>query len=1055
MFEPNETLREIVVEAIDNAVVIELYADDAAPPFNPSDAIKRFSATEATTFLGLEYEKKVIELGKAKRTSEKEINSFQVTFDNLDREIASFELNETNDPLKGFEGKILVGRLISRSLSVSESHSLIFFCGRCKKPEGGDKEKLAVTAEQIFGTIDKDIPRRKFTPEDPEGRAPSDPLFEGFPIMPQYGVTFYTRVKKYLFGLIKKRVRDRLQWSSFSDIDASKDLPVGVGRVQVLGTHLGYADVGNTLRISTAFLEGEIKAYLRVFSTDPSFTGPQGGGKLMRGELGGVGDQTGVLGPPSILPWVANGLYSRTAVAFGVYNGTDVETVDPAPDIAATVLALMMALPDSEGNWTLYDWTDNPAAVIRHFITAEEWENLDEAWLDDEAFLECFKFNDEFLFDNTFSDLIFLPEGTLEHQLENKGLNLPTNAVTPEYLKHTRGELSAEETFYKTANFQTVDLESVPIDPDDLPDPPDDPGDLPSNINLSTFLRRRYTVNGIANEKQPLWDWLNESIMPAARMLLMQGFDGRVKPLNKKPVDFALGLEGFTADGNTLEVDDVSSWIAKQTGFLLIQPHSNISEVRKVVSASYSSAQNSVSLSASSNISVSGFSGANSTTPATATLTINSVLTDNPNYVTLDNEEIAVYGVESDDSTTLAGFFYGSINAHPRLRRKFKATWQDNEVTVTAKFGTLTLDSNIEFEHPSPVDSPTTTPSISADSGNLRAGLYFVAYAYENANGRTLISPANSISLSDNQKIIVDPVFLPTDATSVIWYVSPEPNSKKLRKIGSNDGSEFEINALPKLTGELPNDFNRTGTEVLRVMQVFADNPNIRRTHVTKSNVLKSTYSWRLGRREDAKNTIVVTFRDATQDFRLVELRVRDDEHIKKVRKENKEEIDGSAIDNFHQAFRIASGALAEIRDADFFYKWQSDHEALFLEEADVVCVTDAGAGVVNFPVIIEPIEYGDLISAHPTAEFVARKYSSTLYDDSVVDRQIPVFQSLDEFVLESDGAKDFTFTNPENGVVMIDRETGTKYRVFIENGVIELEEVPESAEVEFDGVMF
>jgi hypothetical protein len=279
-------------------------------------------------------------------------------------------------------------------------------------------------------------------------------------------------------------------------------------------------------------------------------------------------------------------------------------------------------------------------------------------------------------------------------------------------------------------------------------------------------------------------------------------------------------------------------------------------------------------------------------------------------------------------------------------------------------------------------------------SGSLAAGVYRVAYAYENANGRTLISAPQSVTLSANQKITVTAVSPPAGVSAVIWFVSPEKDSAKLREYVSNDGSGFVVDALPSLNAALPNDFNKTGTEVLRVEYVFSDAGSIR-TNRAGSNVLKDSYKFILGRREESTNLIKLSFRDATQDFRLVEMVLRDEEHIAKIKKENKKEIDGSGIDSFHQAYRIASGVMAEQRDANFFYQNESDREALFVEEGDVVCVTDAGAGIVNLPVIVEDIEYSDLEKGLPKAQFVMRKYSSTLYDDSVVEREIPVYQGL------------------------------------------------------------
>lgn len=185
-------------------------------------------------------------------------------------------------------------------------------------------------------------------------------------------------------------------------------------------------------------------------------------------------------------------------------------------------------------------------------------------------------------------------------------------------------------------------------------------------------------------------------------------------------------------------------------------------------------------------------------------------------------------------------------------------------------------------------------------------------------------------------------------------------------------------------------DLNTTGAEVMRVAAVYSDRAETR-SGATRSNVIQASFQWLLGNRQKPINSIYLKYRDASQDWRLVELRLRDDAHIAKTKKLSKDEINGQAIDNTDQAYRIASGELAEKRDADFFYKWEATRAALLQQEGDVVAITDSGSGVYNLPVIIEEIEIDAEHASLPKAAFTARKYSSRLYDDSVVERTIPV----------------------------------------------------------------
>jgi hypothetical protein len=129
----------------------------------------------------------------------------------------------------------MVVRLFSRVSSDTLAKSQILFAGRCEKPGEGTKESLTVTASWVLGNQSLGgqnviIPRRKYTREDQEGRVDSDPEFEGFQFMPQQGVSSYqVQVKRggilgFLFGG-HKWITQTLAWSSYSDLDANKNVP--------------------------------------------------------------------------------------------------------------------------------------------------------------------------------------------------------------------------------------------------------------------------------------------------------------------------------------------------------------------------------------------------------------------------------------------------------------------------------------------------------------------------------------------------------------------------------------------------------------------------------------------------------------------------------------------------------------------------------------------------------------------------------------------------------------------------------------------------------------
>ena len=997
-----------IAEAEDQTVLAEFYAADytpAAQGFDPGFSELRCAPVGGVSLGNLDYTRMLLSVGTCRRTTTEEANSVSVTLDNLDRVASGYE------SLEGFEGKILVIRLVSRSNWDSYYDSLTLFAGRCEKPSSGTRESVTVTAKGIIHTVLAELPRRKFQPLDEAGRTPDNVNFEGFTYMPQVnaGTTTYSaRVKRGgLLGFLgfKKTVTKTLQYSSYSDLDAEKYLPVVLGRAQIAGTHLAYADIGTRLRMTTAFCEGAIEAYASWRTDDVRFTlVPPTYARL--GYPANEGPVSYVQEPFPVAGWVGNGYYARTVVGGFEATGTTIDQVDPAPLLIITCLGMRVPVPDGV-DWTTVAtshadaaWSDNPAAHARYLLTSTDYFKLDDEWLDTASFIEAYDYCNQIIFDQSFSDIIFTPNTTSfgDPDTEANRYLLSTGVVTPQYLTYLKDGgpsnaflLTAFAEPYDSAIPGSVASPGQPIDPDDLPGGG-------SGANLGFYLRRRYTSNIVFTEQIKLVDALHEVIFVAARLYLTQDPQtGKLKLRNKKPADNAIATAAIST--TTAAVDDVSPWISSLRGSVIVDPHTANSEIRTVTAAQYPSAtHNAVTLTAPTETVV-GFAGCdNASTPATATVTFTTVTAGVAKTITLDGVEIVFRPGANDTTDTCAGFLYGAINGHPRLNRRFSAAWTpgDDIVTITAKFGNLTLDSAPALSHVAPLTDPAAAPSLTAPTatGSLLPGEYWVGYTYVNARGETLISPLSSQVItvgSSNKRISVAGITPPAGATAVNWYCSPTAQSYQLRLYKTNDGSAHTIDLadLPLLTAALKPDVNRTGAEILRVEAVFADRAESR-SGTTRSNVLKGSFKWRLGDRSKPVNRVDLKFRDSTQDFRLVELRLRDDAHIAKVKKINKFEVNGQAIDNWHQAYRIASGLLAELRDADFFYEWEADKRALLLEEGDVVAITDDGYEVYNLPVRIESIEF-DESDGNVKASFAARIYRSTLYDDSVAERAIPV----------------------------------------------------------------
>jgi len=404
----NAALQSILETADDISIVCEIYAADVTPDadgFDPGDALKCYAAVSGITFAGEAYTAMVRKFGTINRIITGESNTASVTFDNTSREISQFELNGV-----GFEGLIMVIRLISRS-DATLAHSQILFTGKCEKPTSGNRDSLTVKAVWILGGLDVQIPRRKYTKEDQEGRVETDPEFEGFNFMPQYGSTTYSvRNGKKRGGILgffgfKKTAVKTLAWSSYSELDSNMPVAEVFGVMQIMGQHIAYADVGTEIRLRTAFCEGPIEDMVNVRSTDD------------RMPLDGVSyaECLGLVGAANTDDpgWGGTtGYFSRTTHIRGKTTNSAVEDVEPAPDVVGVIYGRLVTIPDGSGDWVTADtFDDNAASIVRFILTNEHYFNLDEDWIDDEAAYECFEYNAERIIDRSLTDFVFAVEG--------------------------------------------------------------------------------------------------------------------------------------------------------------------------------------------------------------------------------------------------------------------------------------------------------------------------------------------------------------------------------------------------------------------------------------------------------------------------------------------------------------------------------------------------------------------------------------------------------------------------------------------------------------------
>lgn len=157
---------------------------------------------------------------------------------------------------------------------------------------------------------------------------------------------------------------------------------------------------------------------------------------------------------------------------------------------------------------------------------------------------------------------------------------------------------------------------------------------------------------------------------------------------------------------------------------------------------------------------------------------------------------------------------------------------------------------------------------------------------------------------------------------------------------------------------------------------------------LTRANILRDSFDYPLGGRQSSYNRFNLVYYDAPQDFQETEVRENDYDHQTKINKTNDLQIDGSCIDNYHQADRILQGARYRYREGDFFASWATSGLALLLEEGDITAIHhDAMRGYRNTPLRFEEVR----ITQDHRVAIVGRLYDVSQYPETAGARTMPL----------------------------------------------------------------
>ena len=226
--------------------VYEFYASTYVPHptngFEPASAVEKF-ASETLTWNAIAYRREAVSRGDISKSMAEKINQCSLTFSNVSRYCATWASTTQ------IEGLFVVIRCVVPSVT---DDSIVLFVGRCSKPSDIDKSRFTLNVNQDFGSINQEIPPREFTAEDPAGRTPSDPLYEGFRLTALSGsnaipvqvpsTSFFGR----LFGRQRTEYRTQ-QWSSLDGTPYGSVLSIIFGRCQMELIPIFFADIGYAL----------------------------------------------------------------------------------------------------------------------------------------------------------------------------------------------------------------------------------------------------------------------------------------------------------------------------------------------------------------------------------------------------------------------------------------------------------------------------------------------------------------------------------------------------------------------------------------------------------------------------------------------------------------------------------------------------------------------------------------------------------------------------------------------------------------------------------------
>lgn len=685
--------------------LFEFYAPDVTDLI-PGNATKRFAGTSMVWY-GWEYEQQAISRGDVSRYMNEKFNSVNITLSNVDRSVGNW-LSTVS-----LEGWRVVIRMVSRSIT---DDSVVLFVGRLEKPGDIENARITLTAKQDLGTIENEIPFRKFDLKCPlkfkgeeclAGQAITEKTqkyqeagscnkswsqcfeygnvkaFQGFRYKAVVG-SFKVNSRSTGVSKVFGSRRATKQWTSTDNVPIGESVPVGMGRTQIDLTPVLYADTGQYLYGHFIAGEGKIADFADVRNTSAGWATTFQFKAEHKGQYGYEPDQatdSELLGAEH---------YSHRAYVEATIEGNNPDTGDPAPVLAALILWQKMASLGG-GCFDSVEWSDNPVEHVRALLTDPRALGYPENWIDDEVAVDTANYCNEPMIDESGCEEFWYDQNNGVAGLDWKRYR-STGVLDWPYYKYLLGET--------TVRPQTLGPDYNAYDPEN---PPEDPP-------VTTFYRKRYTSNWHLKEPVKVADFLFKHLLPSFRGYLVTGADGKLQIKSERPAVSSFLRNAISPGDSSIAVEDVTSWqrLAVNQLFVLIGAGQDTSETRRVTGIEYSSAGNSITLSVTQGATAyaATFTGGSASTQAWNYFTVTSAATTAPAIVVIDGVTITGGGVDGQGNPSTIGSVAGElaarINANPTLNRYIEAVWTPENfaiVTLKAKLGILQIDSGVTYSH--------------------------------------------------------------------------------------------------------------------------------------------------------------------------------------------------------------------------------------------------------------------------------------------------------------------------------------------------------------------